>query len=134
MGIKEIGATGAVLVIALLLAVGIFNVMGGGIEINSNEITGNAVANNGNVQEVILSFSSYGYIVDPPSVKAGTPVKMIADMNSLYGCMKAVRIPELGISKNVYEGDNIIEFTPTQPGTYKITCSMGMGVGQIIVE
>jgi plastocyanin len=132
MGIKEIGSLAAFIVIAVLVAVSVSSFMGG--ESDSNEITGAVVgAGGGEVQEVALSFENYAYVVDPPTVEAGSPVKMVADLDSLYGCMTAVRIPKLGVSKNVRSGDNIIEFTPSSPGTYTITCSMGMGVGEIVV-
>tara|TARA_Y100000310_G_scaffold196122_1_gene196142 strand:- start:5990 stop:6394 length:405 start_codon:yes stop_codon:yes gene_type:complete len=134
MGVKEIGMAGAVIVVVIILASAISAFMNG--DSTSATITGNAVADvgNGEYQEVILSFVNYEYVVTPPSVEAGVPVKMVADLDTLYGCMRAVRIPSLGVSKYIKEGDNVIEFTADSPGTYTITCSMGMGVGELIVE
>lgn len=101
----------------------------------TNKVTGNAVdsAQNsepgvaGGVQEVTLKYQNYVYVMEPSQLKAGMPVKMTADLDSVRGCMTAVRIPAFGVSKNVRAGDNIIEFTPDKTGTFNIACSMGMG-------
>jgi plastocyanin domain-containing protein len=131
MGIKEIGTLGAILVFGLVIAFSVNGLMDGK---SSKQITENTIIDaNGETQEVTLKYENYGYVVDPPTVKAGIPVKMIADANSLPGCMKDVRIPAFGINKYITPQDNIIEFTPTTVGRHTITCSMGMGVGEIIV-
>jgi plastocyanin domain-containing protein len=130
MGIKEIGSIGAFIVIAVVLAAAISGMMNGS---GSNEVTGNVVAEKGGeTQEVIVSYSAGGYQLKPSTVTAGAPVKLIGD--NLPGCMKALRIPELGVSHNFGENDNEVEFTPSSPGNYLITCSMGMGTGELVVE
>ena len=133
MGIKEIGTAGVVIVFVVIFASAIFGFMDG--DSSSATVTGNAVADvaNGDVQEVTLKFENYEYIVTPSTVQAGVPVSMVVDLNSVYGCMRAVRIPSFGVNEYVKEGDNVIEFTPTSTGTYTITCSMGMGVGELVV-
>ena len=55
-------------------------------------------------------------------------------MNQLRGCLRAFRIPNLGISKVFNSNDNVLEFTPTSKGTFGFTCSMGMGTGTLIVK
>ena len=39
----------------------------------------------------------------------------------------------MGISKKLVKGENIIEFTPSEVGTIKFSCSMGMYTGQFKV-
>jgi plastocyanin domain-containing protein len=95
--------------------------------------TGNVIIDNSQVQEVELSFENYEYILKPSKLKAGVPVKMTADMDTVYGCMRDIRIPAFGVIKYVSEEDNVIEFTPTKSGTFNIMCSMNMGRGQFEV-
>jgi plastocyanin len=92
-----------------------------------------APINNG-VQEVSLSMKGYEYQPNPIRVKVGVPVKMTVDLSTVRGCMRSIQIPELGVSGRVSDGNNIITFTPTQAGTFRMTCSMGMADGTIIVE
>ncbi len=102
----------------------------------NNAITGNVVAVNGisdGFQEVILSFENYEYKLTPSTLVAGVPVKMNVDLQSVFGCMRDVRIPAFGVSKYVTKGDDIIEFTPTKSGTFNIVCSMNMGRGTFTV-
>ncbi|HLC22160.1 MAG TPA: cupredoxin domain-containing protein [Candidatus Nanoarchaeia archaeon] len=131
MGIKDILQTLAVFVVIVLVASGISSLLNK--DRSSGNITGTVVAD-GDAQVVTLSANGVYYIVDPTTVKAGVPVQMVADLDNLFGCLRAVRIPQLGVSKNVKTGDNVIEFTPEKVGTYTITCSMGMGKGTLVVE
>ena len=41
---------------------------------------------------------------------------------------------ELGISKYLGTPNDYIEFTPTEKGTFRFACSMGMGTGTLVVE
>jgi hypothetical protein len=61
-------------------------------------------------------------------VNVGTPVKWIIDAppGSLTGCNQAMQIPEYGIEYQFNEGENIIEFTPTEKGKFQYSCWMGM--------
>lgn len=64
----------------------------------------------------------------PITVEAGTPVKwtIVAESGSLNGCNNEIIIPEYGISKKLEEGDNVIEFTPSDTGAFGYSCWMGM--------
>ena len=42
-------------------------------------------------------------------------------------------LPEYGITHTFHEGENILEFTPTETGTYAYSCWMGMIRGSITV-
>ena len=57
------------------------------------------------------------------------PVKWIikADKESLNGCNNAITAQEFGIENmKLNVGDNVIEFTPENEGTFVYTCWMGM--------
>ena len=92
-----------------------------------------AAVNNG-VQEVQLSVSGSNYMPNPIRVKVGVPVRLVADIANMPGCSKSVVIPDFEVRKTVSAGDNVIEFTPTQSGTFSFSCSMNMYKGTIIVE
>ncbi|MDR2586840.1 MAG: sulfite exporter TauE/SafE family protein [Coriobacteriales bacterium] len=68
-------------------------------------------------------------------VQAGLPVRwnLSATEDTINGCNNRVFIPEYGIEHSLEPGDNIIEFTPTEPGRYTYTCWMGMIRGTITV-
>lgn len=77
------------------------------------------------VQTVETSLVS-GYA--PITVTAGTPVKwtISATKKSLTSCNRTLEIPEFDIEKTLSAGENVIEFTPTEAGTFTYTCWMGM--------
>ena len=69
------------------------------------------------------------------TVQEDIPVKWIinAPSGSINGCNYKVLIQEYNIEYTFQSGENIIEFTPTEVGTYSYTCWMGMIEGKIIV-
>jgi plastocyanin domain-containing protein len=109
--------------------------VGGFIFINSNNnVNGNSTAvDNGNSQKIVLSLENYNYYPNTITVKAGQPVSISLD-KSVGGCLRSFTIPSLGLSKNLRTPQDTLDFTPTQKGTYKFACSMGMGTGTLIVE
>lgn len=78
------------------------------------------------VQNVTTSLASGQY--EPIQVKAGIPVKwtITAEQGTINGCNGTMVIPQYGIQKTLKTGDNIIEFTPTESGTFTYSCWMGM--------
>lgn len=100
--------------------------------------TGNVIAvdsvNTGEAETVEVSFKNYEYYPSPIVLKKNVPVRLVFDLDTVQGCMRAVRIPAFDIEKYVKEGDNVIEFTPDKAGEFSIMCSMGMGTGVIKVE
>jgi sulfite exporter TauE/SafE/copper chaperone CopZ len=62
------------------------------------------------------------------SVKAGIPVKWVIDApkGSINGCNNALYIPEYKIEYTFKPGENVIEFTPNDAGTFTYSCWMGM--------
>ncbi|MFH1785588.1 MAG: cupredoxin domain-containing protein [Candidatus Micrarchaeota archaeon] len=86
-------------------------------------------------QTITLGYGSNGYYT-PKEIRTtvGTKLTIIGDTNTLRGCMQTVVIGGYGITKRMVPGDNIIEFVADKPGTYSITCTMGMGGGKLIVE
>jgi sulfite exporter TauE/SafE/copper chaperone CopZ len=70
------------------------------------------------------------------TVKAGVPVRWSLDVPAKYltGCNKQIYIPAWDVYQELRVGHNQIEFTPTKPGVYTVTCWMGMVSSTITVE
>ena len=86
-----------------------------------------------NSQQVTLGIKNFNYFPEVITVKAGQPVSLTLD-NSVTGCFRSFNIRDLGVSGYSSSPDNKIMFTPAEKGTYKFSCSMGMGYGTLIVE
>lgn len=122
-----------ILVFALILLI----IIGGFIFLKTN-LNGETVKNSvnsgkNNVQKITLSMKNYNYYPNTITVKANQPVSIILD-NSIGGCYRGFVIRDLGVQKYSQNPGDTIDFTPTQKGTFRFSCSMGMGTGTIIVE
>ena len=84
-------------------------------------------------QLVKLTFDDKGYVVTPPTVTKGVPVRMEVDLATVKGCMRTVVIDAFNVKQTVKEGATTIEFTPTKSGPIQIVCGMNMGKGQFTV-
>lgn len=71
-----------------------------------------------------LDFGKYA----PITVKAGIPVRwtIYAEKGKINGCNNEIAIPEYEIQTKLIEGENLIEFTPTEDGQFGYSCWMGM--------
>ncbi len=107
----------------------------GSAKSNGNSITGNVVNNgdNGEVQKIVLSEKGLNYYPSEVRVKAGQPVSISLD-EKVKGCLRAITIRDLGLSKYLKTIADTLDFTPTKKGTFTIACSMGMGYGKLVVE
>jgi sulfite exporter TauE/SafE/copper chaperone CopZ len=74
-----------------------------------------------------------GYKPNRFTVKAGIPVVWTINSTDSYTCASTIAVPSLGIAQSLNLGENTIEFTPTQTGFIKFSCSMGMYTGLIEV-
>lgn len=134
---EKIITVGAVLVVVLG-----FGMLNSGLALSgivvsktsSNVEVMNTARVEGNYQSIntSLEFRSYPVI----KVKAGIPVKwtITAEAEKLTGCNNEIIIPKLGVTKELKEGENVIEFTPSESGQYGYSCWMGMIRSSIIVE
>ena len=69
-------------------------------------------------------------------VAAGVPVRWVihADADEINGCNNQILCHAFSIDLTFRPGENVVEFTPTAPGTYPYSCWMGMIHGTIYVE
>lgn len=88
---------------------------------------------NAPVQELRMEQNAYGYVPNKLTVTQGARVRWIVTSTDQYTCASSLRVPRLGISKNLGSGENVIEFVATEAGTIPFSCSMGMYRGTITV-
>ncbi len=84
-------------------------------------------------QIVNMDVVNGGYVPNYFTVKKGIPVKWIINGKNVFGCQGYFVVPSLNISKALNEGENLIEFTPTETGFINFSCGMGMYKGRIEV-
>ena len=110
---------------------------GGGAKIVSDK-TNTPALNNGDVQLIKTSFT-VSKDIQPNSftVKAGKPVRFEIFANEDgVGCMSGIEVQTLFENpQRLVSGKTVVmEFTPTTPGDYLITCAMGIPRGTIKVQ
>ena len=78
-----------------------------------------------------LPYSGYEDII----VQEEIPLKIIINVKGGYltGCNKSLIFKDFNVTKDLDFGENIIEFTPKEVGTYTYTCWMNMIKNKIVV-
>lgn len=101
---------------------------------NANESTAITAMLDGNKQYVTTDLHVNGY--DDLKVKSDIPVvwTIVAEKENLNGCNSEIILSEYSQQIKLHEGENIIEFTPNEKGTFTYTCWMGMLKNTITVE
>ncbi len=79
-------------------------------------------------QEVHMTVD-YGFVPDEFTIKKDVPVKWIINGENISGCVSSIVVPDLDLSFKLKEGEQVIEFTPTEAGNIYFSCSMGMVSG-----
>ena len=80
-----------------------------------------------------MTVDSNGYTPENFILKKNMPTKLIIDAKALNSCNQTIVFPSLNIEKTLNQGENIIEFTPTNEDI-AFSCWMGMISGNISVE
>lgn len=122
-------------VVVILLA--LFNLSNGlnllGINTSvSGAFTTSSPAANG-IQEVRMTQDSSGYSPNNFIIKKGIPVKWIIDSKDIYTCASSIIAQSIGVRQSLQLGENVIEFTPSETGAIRFSCSMGMYTGSFTV-
>ena len=84
-------------------------------------------------ETIAMTQSGSGYSPNELTVHAGSRVRWVITSTDAYTCASGIRVPSLGISKQLAAGENVLEFVPTQEGDIPFSCSMGMYRGTIKV-
>jgi len=85
------------------------------------------------VQEVRMTQDSSGYSPNKFTIKKGLPVRWIITSKDSYTCAASIVSQQLGIRKGLQLGENVFEFTPSETGTIRFSCTMGMYTGSFEV-
>ncbi|MFZ2310043.1 MAG: sulfite exporter TauE/SafE family protein [Patescibacteria group bacterium] len=81
------------------------------------------------VQIVKMKETSRGYEPNNFTIVKGLPVKWVITSEDQYSCASDLIMKKYNIRRTLKSGENIIEFTPTETGLLKFSCSMGMYTG-----
>lgn len=81
----------------------------------------------GGVQLMQMEARGFEYLPKELSIRKDIPVRWEIYNTNAVGCANAVYAPDLYNDVILLKpGLNVVNFTPTKTGTFKITCSMGM--------
>jgi sulfite exporter TauE/SafE len=84
-------------------------------------------------QIIQMELGSGFYAPDVLQVVEDVPVEWEIFAPEFMGCADTLISRGLGISTRLKPGDNLVTFTPKDPGEYVFSCSMGMVRGTMIV-
>ncbi len=84
-------------------------------------------------QIIQMELSSGFYAPDVLQVVEDIPVKWEIFAPEFMGCAETLVSRGLGISTRLKPGDNLVTFTPKDPGEYVFSCAMGMVRGTMVV-
>ena len=118
-----------------VIMLGWFNIANGSQVVFQKRFdTGEAtVTDSTGVQEVRMTQSGSGYSPNTFTIEKGKKVKWIITSTNSFTCASSIVMSKYGIDVFLKQGENIIEFTPTQTGEIPFSCSMGMYRGKFIV-
>ncbi|MFZ3301604.1 MAG: sulfite exporter TauE/SafE family protein [Microgenomates group bacterium] len=81
-------------------------------------------------QEVTITATNSGYKTSTKTIKRGVPVKLTITSKNVQSCARSFIIPSLKINKVLpINGNEVVEFTPTENGILNFSCGMGMYTG-----
>lgn len=88
----------------------------------------------GGVQEVRIEVRG-GYDPGVVRLKRGVPARLVFDRQETSSCSEEIVLPAFGIRKFLPAFQKTaVEITPTETGTFDITCGMSMLHGKLLVE
>ncbi|HET7040985.1 MAG TPA: cupredoxin domain-containing protein, partial [Gemmatimonadales bacterium] len=87
----------------------------------------------GGVQEILVTVAG-GYAPGTIALTTGRPARLVFDRRETNPCSEEVVIPAFGVRKFLAPHERTaVEFTPPSPGTFDMSCGMGMLHGKIVV-
>ena len=105
--------------------------------LGNQEVQNSGTNNNGNgdgeFQKVVLGVKNLNYYPNTIKVQEGKLVRIYLD-SSVTGCLRSFTIRDFGVAKYLKTPNDYVEFTPNKKGSFRFSCSMGMGTGTLVVE
>lgn len=120
-----------IIVFAIYTAMTAFALLDGGSA--AGQLNGATASDKIKAQEIVMTVDYNGFTPNNFTLKRGVPVRWIINAKKLTGCNNEIIVPALSLDKKLSAGVNIVEFTPTQVGTIKFSCWMGMIRGKFLV-
>lgn len=108
------------------LNINVLSVFNKGVVAQSSD--SNVTIENG-VQIVKMTQNGSGYSPNSFTIKKDIPVKWVINSTDSFTCAASIVSAKLGVRQGLQQGENIIEFTPTEVGPIRFSCSMGMYTG-----
>ncbi len=121
------------LILLSIIGIGTFLYISSDQSVNNEPGNISPTVESGNVQKITLGMKNYNYYPNIITVKEGLPVEITLD-SSVIGCYRSFTINDFGVRAYSSSPDQKITFTPTKKGTFRFACSMGMGIGTIVVD
>jgi len=86
------------------------------------------------VVEVPLVIENTRFVPATVNVPADVPVRLVVDRREDVACSDQIALPQLGVLEDLApNGVTGVMLPATEPGTYTLTCGMGMMSGQLVV-
>ncbi len=97
---------------------------------------GHGVTMQDGVQVVEITAGASGYEPGQITLQAGVPARLIFTRTTPSACLEQVMIPDFGIEATDLPMNEpvVIEFTPTEAGTFSFICGMNMQHGTLVVQ
>ncbi|GAA4396656.1 hypothetical protein GCM10023168_00740 [Fodinibacter luteus] len=86
----------------------------------------------GGTQTVRMTQTPDGYVPADTVLHAGLPTRWVIDATSQFDCSAFLRVPSLGISVDLTEGENTVALPALEAGEVPFTCVMGMYSGTLV--
>ena len=88
---------------------------------------------NDTFQTIRMNVTSAGFEPSSFVLKKGVPVKWVINGVELNGCNSEIVVRQYGLDIKVKQGEQTVDFTPTDAGTVSWSCWMGMIPGRFVV-
>ncbi|MFH1650064.1 MAG: sulfite exporter TauE/SafE family protein [Candidatus Woesearchaeota archaeon] len=87
------------------------------------------------VQKLDMTINQQGWNPRTFDVTTGVPVELNINAEVVpRGCSSTILVPKYGVAHRITQGNSVLKFTPTEPGTVAFTCSMGSKIGEFKVS
>lgn len=126
---------------AVVVALGLANIQNGatllgwsGFSSGMQTVTAASILLPDGSQRVEMEITGQGYSPRSIEVVEDVPVTWEIYGTEQLGCANTLVAPTFDINASIQPGFNKLMFTPTEPGTYVFSCSMGMIRGTMVVK
>lgn len=92
------------------------------------------IPSNNEVQEILMIQDSGGYTVSNNRIRPNKKIRIRVDARNPYSCSSVITIPRVGVSKQLGEWENFIEFISPSFGEVEYSCSMWMYSGKFTID